>query len=80
MAKSPPILRLRFRTGKGGRIRWFVTRKYSKRIAYSSFPNSFSTKQEAWEHAEWAVGASVTLEYEHPTQGFQRCTREREWR
>ena len=71
------MLRIQFRTGKGGRIRWFAANKDSGRIVYSSFPNSFGTEQEAWENAEWAIGASVTLEYVHPTQGFQTRVEER---
>ena len=96
-----PVLKVTFRTGEGGRTRWFVVNKEasdpevdalletepveaeqefnSGRIVYSCFPNSFSTDQEAWEDVEWAIGASVMLEYEHPTQGFQRNTGEREW-
>ena len=49
------MFRVEFRTGKGGRIRWFVARKDTGRIMYSCFPLSFGTDQEAWEHAEWAL-------------------------
>ena len=59
-----PTLRITFREGKGGRIRWFA--RNEKRIVYSSFPNSFQSEQQAWEDAEWACGASVTLVYEDP--------------
>ena len=53
-----PMLRVTFAEGEGGRHRWFV--KNAKRIVYSCFPNSFSSSQQAWEDAEWALGASVT--------------------
>ena len=71
------MFRVEFRAGKGGRIRWFVARKDTGRIMYSCFPLSFGTEQEAWEHAEWAIGAGVTLEYVHPVQGFVMSTEER---
>ena len=58
------LLRLTFSEGKGGRVRWFA--RSEKRIIYSSFPNSFRSKQQAWEDAQWACGASVKLVYEHP--------------
>ena len=59
------MFRIEMRKGKDGRWRWFALRK-NGRINYSSFPRSFASNQEAWEHAEWACGASVTMVYEHP--------------
>ena len=59
-----PVLRVTFEEGDGGRHRWFA--RNEKRIVYSCFPNSFDSEQHAWEDAEWAIGASVTLVYEHP--------------
>ena len=73
------MFRVEFRTGKGGRIRWFVARKDTGRIAYSCFPLSFGTEQEAWEHAVWAIGVGVNLEYVHPEYGFTHVAGEREW-
>ena len=49
----------------GGSHRWFAVNE-SGAIQYSSFPRSFASEQQAWEHAEWACGASATLVYEHP--------------
>ena len=65
MRRKPqkPMLRITFSEGEGGRVRWFARNK--KRIVYSCFPNSFPSEQQAWEDAEWACGASVTLVYEH---------------
>ena len=64
------MLRVQFRKGRDRRYRWFVINSDSKRLHYSSFPRSFETDQEAWEHAEWAMGASVNLVYENPSSGF----------
>ena len=64
------MFRVEFRTGKGGRIRWFVVSKDTGDIKFSCFPKSFGTEQEAWEHAEWALGAGVSLEFVHPEEGF----------
>ena len=65
------MLRIIMKQGKGipfirrGRHRWFAVN--DKDItAYSSMPRSFATDQEAWEHAEWALGASVTMRWENP--------------
>ena len=55
-----PVLSVRYRMGKGGRFRWSLVDKSTDRVAYSSFPNSFDTKQEARGHLIWA--ASATLE------------------
>ena len=58
------MLTIRIKQGRGGRWRWFA---YADRgIAYSSFPRSFASDQQAWEHAEWALGASVTMRWENP--------------
>ena len=53
------MLTIQIKQGKGGRWRWFA--RTERRIVYSSFPRSFGTNQEAWEHAEWACGAFVTM-------------------
>ena len=50
------------REGNDGRYRWFAVTG-SGRIAYSSFPNSFAYEQLAWEDAEWAVGAEITMSF-----------------
>ena len=56
------MLRIRIKQGKGipfirrGRHRWFAANEAGT-IQYSSFPRSFASNQEAWEHAEWAVVA-----------------------
>ena len=71
------MLRVDFRTGKNGRIRWFAVNKDSGVIQYSCFPLSFDTDQEAWEHAEWAIGAGATLEFVDPSQGFVISAEER---
>ena len=83
-----PVLRVTIEEGEGGRQRWFA--RNEKRIVYSCFPNSFGYKQQAWEDAEWACGASVTLVYEHPDpdqrlelyagpRDFQRLREEAKW-
>ena len=63
-------MRIDIRQGRGGRYRWFAVR--DGRIAYSSFPRSFSDEQLAWEDAEWAVCASITMSFkpEDPDEGF----------
>ena len=58
------MLKVQIAQGKGGRFRWFA--RTDRRIVYSSFPNSFASEQQAWEDAEWACGASVTMRYENP--------------
>ena len=55
-------MRIDIRQGKGGRYRWFAVTD-SGRIAYSSFPRSFSDEQLAWEDAEWAVGAAIAMSF-----------------
>ena len=64
-------MKIDIRQGKDGRYRWFAVTD-SGRIAYSGFPNSFPSKQLAWEDAEWAVGASIMMTYESddPDEGF----------
>ena len=71
------MLRVEFRTGRGGKIRWFAANKDTGAIVYSCFPWSFGTEQEAWEHAQWAIGAGVSLEYANPDEGFVAYTGER---
>ena len=71
------MLRVDFRTGKDERIRWFAVDKDSGVLQYSSLPRSFKTSQEAWEHAEWAIGAGVALEFVHYLDGFTHNTPER---
>ena len=61
-----PMLRVTFEEGEGGRHRWFARQRgLEGRIVYSCFPNSFDSEQQAWEDAQWACGASVTLVCEH---------------
>ena len=72
------MFRIEFRKGRGGRIRWFAANKDTGKIQYSCFPLSFGTEQEAWEHAEWAVGASVSMEYVNPDEGFTLYAGERD--
>ena len=55
-------MRIDFREGRDGRHRWFAITD-GGRIAYSGFPNSFSYEQSAWEAAEWAVGAEITMSF-----------------
>ena len=64
-------MKIDIRQGRGGRYRWFAVTD-SGRIAYSSFPRSFSDEQLAWEHAEWAVSAGVTMAFklDDPDEGF----------
>ena len=57
------MLTLQIKQGRGGRHRWFAVNEAGT-IHYSSFPRSFASDQEAWEHAEWACGASVTMRYD----------------
>ena len=66
-------MQIDIRQGKGGRYRWFATTD-SGRIAYSSFPHSFSYEQLAWEDAEWAVGAEITMSFrsDDSVEGFTR--------
>ena len=73
------MFRVDFRTGSDGRIRWFVVNKDTGVIQYSGFPLSFGTDQEAWEHAEWAIGASVSMTYVHPEEGFTNFAGSRDW-
>ena len=75
------MLKVKFPIGKDGRIRWFAVNEDSGRIPYSGFPNSFSTEQEAWEDAEWAIGAKVALVHEGSGigLGFELFTGDREW-
>ena len=40
------MFRVEFRTGKGGRIRWFVARKDTGRIMYSCFPLSLERNRK----------------------------------
>ena len=74
------MLQIRIAQGKGGRWRWFAATE--RRIAYSSFPNSFASEQQAWEDAEWACGASVTMRYENPNNAydlFEQHARDRDF-
>ena len=65
------MFRVEFRTGKGGRIRWFVARKDTGQdnVQLLSAVVS-STEQESWEHAEWAIGAGVTFGIRAPRSGI----------
>ena len=47
-------------------------------------PRSFNYEQSAWEHAEWACGASVTMRYGDPNDpdsgmGFENFAGAREF-
>ena len=79
------MLRIIIKQGRGipfiraGRWRWFAQND-NRRTAYSSMPRSFGTDQEAWEHAEWALGASVTMRWENandPNDLFEQHARKR---
>lgn len=82
------MLRISIRQGKGGRWRWFAMKDVPQRhpeygkTAYSSFPQSFASEQQAWEHAEWASGASVTMRWENPNDPndlFEQHARDRDF-
>ena len=77
------MLTIRIKQGRGGRWRWFAVNS-DGRTAYSCFPNSFDYEQSAWEHAEWACGASVTMRYGDPLDpdtgmGFENFAGAREF-
>ena len=65
------MFRIVLKQGRGipfirpGRHRWFAVNE-SDITQYSSMPRSFASNQQAWEHAEWALGASVTMRWENP--------------
>ena len=64
-------MRIEIHQGKGGRHRWFAMMD-SGRIAYSCFPNSFDSEEEAWKDAESSVAAEVYLPFkpDDPDEGF----------
>ena len=64
------MLRLKFRQGRDGRHRWFAVNDEGI-TAYSSMPRSFPSDQQAWEHAEWSLGASVTMRYDDEWSSFE---------
>ena len=68
------MLTIQIKQGKGGRWRWFA--RTARRIVYSSFPRSFAYEQQAWEHAEWACGAFVTMRLE---DDYEQHARRREF-
>ena len=66
------MLRIKFREGRDGRHRWFAVNDKDV-TKYSSMPYSFPSEQQAWENAEWALGASVAMLYDdvqNPEQAF----------
>ena len=65
------MLRIEFKLGRDGRHRWFAMR--DDRTAYSGFPHSFGSEQQAWEHAEWALGASVEMLMDSPPRFEQHA-------
>ena len=68
------MLTIQIKQGKGGRWRWFASTE--RRIIYSSFPGSFASEQQAWEDAEWACGASVTMRLE---DDYEQHARDRDF-
>ena len=64
------MFRIKFKKGRGipgirrGRHRWFVVNDKDV-TQYSCMPRSFETEQQAWEHAEWACGARVTMAFSY---------------
>ena len=68
------MLKVKFPIGKDGRVRWFAVNEDSGRIPYSGFPNSFSTEQEAWEDAEWAIRRKRGLNVRTPGGQALNCS------
>ena len=72
------MLTIQIKQGKGipfirrGRHRWFAENDAGV-IQYSSMPRSFATNQQAWEHAEWACGAFVTMRLEDDYEQHARA-------
>ena len=69
------MLRIIIKQGKGipfirrGRHRWFAVNEEGI-TAYSSMPRSFASNQEAWEHVEWACGASVSMYWDNSNDPY----------
>ena len=72
------MLKVEFRTGKGGRVRWFVVDP-DDTIQFSCFPRSFRTERDAWRHAERMLGVGISMVNTDPDEGFEQFAGERDF-